>query len=246
MLAPQPSLRGQRTSRYGRAVSQTQPKRRRNRPLRAIATLAIAIVAAVVVQVAGEPLRVHTFMRIFGRILTPTETHLVTIAGTIVFFLFGLAATFALARWAKTMLEPFIGLAYGDIVRYVMILVGVIIIALTSLSMLGFQVAQLAAAGAVTGVLITIAAQQALSNLFAGMMLQFARPFRVGDEVRFRAGGFSGTIQGTVSEFGIMYVRLNTSDGHMLLPTSQVLASAVSPVQPAVDEAAEEREASPA
>jgi small-conductance mechanosensitive channel len=212
-------------------VDQTQPKRRRNRPLRAIAALLIAVAAAVAVQVAGEPLHVHQIKHLLGRTLTPTETHLVTIAGTIVFFLSALVATFALARWVKAMLEPIIGLAYGDIVRYVMILIGIIIVALSSLSMLGFRVAQLAAAGAVTGVLITIAAQQSLSNLFAGMMLQFARPFRVGDLVRFRAGALSGTIEGTVAEFGITYVRLNTADGVTLLPNSQVLDSAVSPVR---------------
>ena len=186
-------------------------------------------------QVAGKPLHAP------GR----TAEHLVTIAGAIAFFLFALAATFALARWAKTILEPVIGLAYGDIVRYVMILFGIVITAVASLSMLGFKVTQLAEAGVVTGVLITIAAQQALSNLFAGMMLQFARPFRVGDQVRLRAGALSGTIEGTVSEFGITYVKLNTSDGHILLPNSQVLAAAVGPVPAQVDRAAEEHEASP-
>ena len=227
-------------------MDQSQPKRRRNRPLRGIATLLIAIVASVVVEGAGQPLHTPASRTVLRHTLTPTEAHLVTIAGTIVFFLFALAATFALARWAKAMLEPFIGLAYGDIVRYVMILLGIVITALASLSMLGFRVAQLAAAGALTGVLITIAAQQALSNLFAGMMLQFARPFRVGDQVRFRAGGFSGTIEGTVSEFGITYVTLNTSDGHILLPNSQVLAAAVSPLQAGAGAAAEDNEASPA
>ena len=47
--------------------------------------------------------------------------------------------------------------------------------------MLGFRVEQLVVGGAVTGVLLTIAAQQSLSNLFAGVMLQFAQPFRVGE-----------------------------------------------------------------
>jgi small-conductance mechanosensitive channel len=216
-------------------VNQSEPKRRRNRPLRGIATFLLAIAAAVAVQVAGKPLHAPG----------GTTAHLVTIAGTIAFFLFALAATFALARWAKTILEPVIGLAYGDIVRYVMILFGIVITAVASLSMLGFKVTQLAEAGVVTGVLITIAAQQALSNLFAGMMLQFARPFRVGDQVRLRAGALSGTIEGTVSEFGITYVKLNTSEGHILLPNSQVLAAAVSPVSAHADRAAEEHEVSP-
>jgi small-conductance mechanosensitive channel len=223
----------------GNSDREPQPERRRNRPLRAIATLVIAVAAAVAVQSAGLPLHIDKTKTVLHRLLTPTEAHLVTIVGTIVFFVFALIATFAIARWARTMLEPVIGLAYGDIVRYVTILIGIIIVALTSLSMLGFRVAQLAAAGALTGVLISIAAQQSLSNLFAGMILQFARPFRVGESVRLRAGAIGGTIEGTVAEFGITYVKLDTTDGPMLLPNGQVLAAAVSPVRPGGLEAAD-------
>jgi small-conductance mechanosensitive channel len=88
----------------------------------------------------------------------------------------------------------------------------------------------------VTGVLITIAAQQSLSNLFAGVMLQFAQPFRVGEQVRIRSGALAGTIEGTVTEFSITYVRLETEDGRVLLPNSQVLAAAVSPLRPPEDQ----------
>jgi len=35
-----------------------------------------------------------------------------------------------------------------------------------------------------------------------------------------------------VTEFSITYVRLDTGDGPILLPNSQVLAAAVSPVEP--------------
>jgi small-conductance mechanosensitive channel len=158
--------------------------------------------------------------------------HLITISGAIAFFVFALISTFAFARWAQDMLERFIGAAYGAIVRYVMILGGICVVVLVALSLLGFRVAQLVVGGAVTGVLITIAAQQSLSNLFAGVMLQFAHPFRVGDQVRIRSGALAGTIDGTVTEFSITYVRLETEEGWVLLPNSQVLAAAVSPLPP--------------
>ncbi len=90
-------------------------------------------------------------------------------------------STFAFAAWARDVLQRFIGAAYGAIVRYVMILVGIGFVILVALSMLGFRIEQLVVGGAVTGVLLTIAAQQSLSNLFAGVMLQFAQPFRVGE-----------------------------------------------------------------
>ena len=158
--------------------------------------------------------------------------HLVTICGTIAFGVFALISTFAFARWARAVLERFIGDAYGAIVRYVMILIGICVVLLVGLSMLGFRIGQLVVSGAVAGVLITIAAQQSLSNLFAGVMLQFARPFKVGDRVQIRSGALAGTIEGVVSEFSITYVQLETQDGRVLVPNSQVLAAAVSPVRP--------------
>jgi small-conductance mechanosensitive channel len=69
-------------------------------------------------------------------------------------------------------------------------------------------------------------------------MLQFAQPFRVGDQVRIRSGALAGTIEGTVIDLSITYVRLHTDDGTVFLPNSQVLAAAVSPVHSTASDAA--------
>ncbi len=202
-----------------------------NRPWRAIITLVLAIGAAVGVNVAGTPLRVTSAVAASkaNSLVSLRIGHLITIAGTIVFLVLALISTFAFASWGQDALGRFIGAAYGAIVRYVMILIGVAVVLLMSLSLLGFRVGQLIVGGAVTGVLLTIAAQQSLSNLFAGVMLQFAQPFRVGERVRIRSGALAGTIEGTVTEFSITYVRVETDEGRVLLPNSQVLAAAVSP-----------------
>ena len=209
-----------------------------NRPWQAIITLLLAVVAAVAVHIAGIPLRV-TNPRQAARLNTLVSLdvgHLITVTGTAAFFVFALISTFAFARWARSVLERLVGAAYGAIVRYVMILAGISVVLLVALSMLGFRVAQLVVGGAVTGVLITIAAQQSLSNLFAGVMLQFAQPFRVGDSVRIRSGALAGTIEGTVTAFNITYVQLDTEEGRVLLPNAQVLAAAVSPVRSVGDD----------
>lgn len=206
------------------------PRRRRHaKPLQAILALALAVAAAFAVSVAGVPLSKAAVPP--SARTTVDVGHMITIGGAVAFFVLALVSTFAFARWARSALERLIGAAYGAIVRYVMILIGVCVVVVTTLSLLGFRVAQLVVGGAVTGVLITIAAQQSLSNLFAGVMLQFARPFKVGDLVRVRSGALAGTIEGTVSEFSITYVRIETADGRVFLPNSQVLAAAVSPVR---------------
>ncbi len=197
----------------------------------------LAVAVAVAVNLYGVPLGVKT---IAGEVRAGVDTtmpivsgHLITIGGSVAFVVLGLISAFAWARWARSILAHFIGTAYGSIVRYILILFGMCVIGVITLSMLGFHVAQLVVGGAVTGVLITIAAQQALSNLFAGMLLQFARPFRVGDSIWVRSGGLAGTIEGVVTEVSITYVTLENADGRVLLPNAQVLAAAVSPVRSA-------------
>lgn len=181
----------------------------------------------------GVPLRYSTAIQAarFNPHVSLDVGHMVTIAATIAFCVLALISTFAFARWARAALERFIGAAYGAIVRYVMILTGILVVILVTMALLGFRVTQFFVGGAVAGVLITIAAQQSLSNLFAGVMLQFAHPFRVGDRVRIQAGALGGAIDGTVSEFSITYVRLETDAGRVFLPNAQVLAAAVFPLR---------------
>ncbi len=226
-MRPEQEARGER--------AESDEPRPPNRPLRAISTLILALAVAVGVYLEGIPLGVTT-ARQAARLSSQVSIgvgHVITIGGTAIFFVLALISTFAWARWARSVLERFIGVGYGDIVRYVMILLGICVVILVSLSMLGFRVAQLVVGGAITGVLITIAAQQALSNLFAGVMLQFAHPFKVGDQVRIKAGALGGAIDGTVTEFSITYVKLATDEGLVYLPNSQVLAAAVTPLRTA-------------
>jgi small-conductance mechanosensitive channel len=213
------------------------PKARpRNRPLQAICTLILALAAAVGVHLFGVDLHSHQANLQNEFRVTPDVGHLITVGGAIVFLIFALISTFAFARWARSMLERFIGATYSAIVRYVLILVGIGVVALTTMSMLGFRVAQLVVGGTVLGVLLTIAAQQSLSNLFAGVMLQFAHPFRLGDRIWVRSGTIGGTVVGLVTEFSITYVRIQTDAGHAIyLPNAQVLAAAVSPTAPQDD-----------
>jgi small-conductance mechanosensitive channel len=214
-----------------------QPETRRNRPLQAVASLILACASAVAVNLYGVPLGIKTIRgaRAAGidTSMPIVTSHLITVGGSIAFVVLGLISTFAWARWARTVLGHFVGEAYGSIVRFILLIFGMCIILVITLSMLGFRVAQLVVGGAVTGVLLTIAAQQVLSNLFAGMLLQFAQPFKVGDSIWVRSGALAGTIEGVVTEISITYVTLENEEGRVLLPNSQVLASAVSPVRTA-------------
>jgi small-conductance mechanosensitive channel len=216
-------------------AERVQRVRAKARPWRYIFALVVAVAGAIAAK-AGH---ISTYHALTTPALTTPASHalttavgdqtakLVYILGTLAFFVFGMIAVFGLSGAAQRALQPLTGRAHAGIVRYVLLIAGVFAILTISLALLGVNPRQLLVGGAVTGVLLGIAAQQSLSNVFAGLVLLFASPFRVGDRVRFRAGALSGQIEGVVTDLSLTYVRLETEDGTVLLPNSQVLASAV-------------------
>jgi small conductance mechanosensitive channel len=104
---------------------------------------------------------------------------------------------------------------------------------LVALRVAGVQAKTLLVGGAFTAVILGLAAQQTLGNLFAGMVLLSARPFRVGDKVRLQGGPLGGRIEGTVGSQGLLYTTLVTDEGSVMVPNSLVLNSAVSAQPPA-------------
>jgi len=141
-------------------------------------------------------------------------------------------ATYGLSGNARDVLAPRAGAAHAAIVRYALLLLGAFTTLIVTLDLFRVPVGQLVLGGALTSVFVGIAAQQALGNVFAGIVLLVARPFRVGNTVRFRAGALGGELEGTVTEIGITYVRLSTGGTVLSVPNSQVLNAVVGPVPP--------------
>ena len=100
-----------------------------------------------------------------------------------------------------------------------------------ALNLLGVPLTTLAFGGSITAIVIGLAAQQTLGNLFAGMVLLSARPFRVGMRVRLQAGSLGGPIDGVVSSLGLLYTQLARGEDMVLIPNTVVLASVVVPVR---------------
>jgi hypothetical protein len=200
--------------------------RARARPWRSIIALVLAMISVAAwwwVTDSGSKLKITLAGHPAGRALS---------AGcAVAFCLFALAATVGLSGKAREVLEPRLGSAHAAVIRYAIVLAGGLTSLLITLELLKVQVGNLILGGAFTAVLIGIAAQQTLGNLFAGIVLLLARPFVVGDSVRMRAGALSGQIEGTVTDIGITYVRLDTDEGKLNVPNSQVLAAAVGPVR---------------
>jgi small-conductance mechanosensitive channel len=207
------------------SVAKMRAKARR---WRFIFALILAIAGAIAAEVSGIKGWGAAFASPSLHVRGPSEAHrLAYIFGAIAFLVFGMAAAVGLSRMVRITSQPLIGQAHAGVLRYLLVLVGLFAVLTFSLAIAHIDVKQLLVSGAVAGVLLGIAAQQSLANLFAGLVLLFARPFRVGDHVRLRAGALSGQIEGVVIDISLTYVRLKTDEGPVLLPNSQALAAAV-------------------
>ena len=216
-------LHEQRQAEVARQVAKVKA---RTRPWRAIIALVLAVAVGITATAAGRGFEWWTGHGHVGN-------KIVTAAAAAAFCLFAFVAILALAGRARKALQPVAGSAHAAVVRYAIVLVGAILTLVITLALFKVPVDQLVVGGALTTILIGIAAQQSLSNIFAGIVLLLSRPFNVGDAVLLRSGALAGQIEGTVTEIGLTYLRLDTVDGLMSLPNSQVLAAAVSRRPPA-------------
>lgn len=102
---------------------------------------------------------------------------------------------------------------------------------LVALRTAGLQPRTLAVGGAFTAVVVGLAAQNTLGNVMAGLLLLTAQPFRVGDRVRFQAGGLAGQVEGVVMSLGLLYVTLAQGEDTIMVPNNVAMAAAIVPLR---------------
>jgi small conductance mechanosensitive channel len=101
----------------------------------------------------------------------------------------------------------------ASVVRYAILIVVVVAV----LAQLGIQTTSILAALGAAGLAIGLAMQGTLSNIAAGMMLLWLRPFRVGDYID------TGAVAGTVKELGLFASELHSWDGiYQFVPNSEL------------------------
>jgi small-conductance mechanosensitive channel len=161
----------------------------------------------------------------------PAEAVEITLAlaGAAVLLVAGVAATRSFSRAVRRALEEHTGDARGAALGTVVNFVGYLTVLLSILGALDVELGGLLLGGALTGVVVGIAAQQTLGNFFAGIVLLMVRPFTLGDYVVLRSSPLGGEYEGTVTDMSLFYVRMLTKRGPVVLPNAGVLAAAVGP-----------------
>jgi small conductance mechanosensitive channel len=134
-----------------------------------------------------------------------------------------LAAGFLISRWVSRLVrdtlmqtshvDPALKPIIVALVRYSILVLALV----ATIDQLGFQTTSLLAVLGAAGLAIGLALQGTLSNIAAGIMLLWLRPFQVLDYIEVAGQG------GAVEEIGLFGCRLRTYDGLFLfLPNASI------------------------
>jgi small-conductance mechanosensitive channel len=151
---------------------------------------------------------------------------LITWMALLVLLLTGLYAVGRLAEGLGLLFAHRSSTATGAVARLVATGAGYVIVLFAVFGLLGGSLAHLLIGFGLAGVVLGIAAQQSLGNIFASLVLLFARPFIVGDYIRIRSGSI-GVVDARVLGIGLTYVTVRTEDGLLKVPNSVMLASGI-------------------
>jgi small-conductance mechanosensitive channel len=166
--------------------------------------------------------------------------HLTVVVPTLVFVVLAIGCVRATAAELDEFFRWRGGHTTGSAVRMIVTGFGYVLAALIALALLSVPIGHVLLGGAIVGIVLGIAAQQSLANVFAGLVLLATRPFTVGSLIRVRSGALGGEFHGTVLAMSLTYVSISTSDGQLQVPNSSVLAAAVGPWHPTAEDPSRE------
>ncbi len=158
-------------------------------------------------------------------------------ATVVILVIVGSAGSHWLVRWVSPRLFRRVDPATAGTLGFLIRLFAMGAVVILALRIAGVTPATLAVGGAFTAIVLGLAAQQTLGSLFAGIVLQSTRPFKVGERVRLVGGALAGSLEGTVSSLGLFYATLVQGADRLQVPNSVLISLVVVPLRepPKVD-----------
>lgn len=101
-------------------------------------------------------------------------------------------------------------------------------VAVVTLHLLRIPVSSILVGGALTGVIVGIATQSTLGNLFAGILLYAIRPFSFGERISIRSSSFSSyEYTGRVVDINWYHTVVDEGERRLVLPNSAILSAVI-------------------
>jgi small conductance mechanosensitive channel len=192
---------------------------RGGRPRKGLLLLTLLVIAGVLVA--------------YGRRadLAPGYEIWVRISAVVILVVAGSAAATWLGRWLSPLFYRRLDPAAAGTLGFLLRLVSLGVVVIVALRIAGVTMTTLAVGGAFTAIVLGLAAQQTIGNIFAGIVLQGTRPFRVGQRVRLVGGALAGSLEGTVSSLGLFYTTLAQGADRLRVPNSVLLSLVIVPLR---------------
>lgn len=165
----------------------------------------------------------------YGNVRSGSIGHrFIALLGVILFVIFATAFLQVLTKTiARIVASHHINVGRAAALQFGLRVFGYIAIFLTTLDLVGIPVGKLLLGGAAIGIILGIAAQQALANFFASVVLIISHPFSVGEHITINSGALGGKYFGEIKDIGLTHTRLEEPDGTVvLLPNATLLSGA--------------------
>jgi small-conductance mechanosensitive channel len=116
-------------------------------------------------------------------------------------------------------------------VSFLVQLVTLLVVVIVALRLMNIEARAIAVGGALTAVVLGLAAQSTLGNVIAGLVLIGSRPIRVGERVRLQGGSLGTVVEGTIGSVGLVYTTIARGNGQLMVPNNAVLSATVVPLR---------------
>ena len=189
-----------------------------------IVVVAFAVVTALIVSFMGNREYIPS-----GYLL-PLYAIIVVIAGYAWVRIF--------ATILEKVVEPTIGVTKTHGIKNLFYIIATIVVVAIIASLYNLNITGVLVSAGFAGIVLGLAAQQVLGNIFAGLSLLASRPFEIGDRITLATASYSllgGTYNresmingftGVVTDIGIFYTKMALDDGTpAVFPNSVVIGS---------------------
>jgi small conductance mechanosensitive channel len=193
---------------------------------RFLAVVAVAIAAYIALLLVS---------RFFG-VIDPLYWKVLDVGATI---LVGYFAAVLFGSAVRIYLKHIGDIGHSTVVRFVTNIVVAMIVVAALLSLFNVSLSSLLLSSAFAGIVIGLAAQTVLANVFAGFLVILATPFRVGDRIALVTANYGAfgptyphemlypTYTGTVQTIELSYTTLRLDNGRIAKIPNSILVGAL-------------------